>query len=221
MCLSGRNGLGDSKSLLRDAADTGDFALEERSKPGPSRGNGEWRMANVETEARYVNSLLCIRHSEFILRACCCSSARVARGCARNLSFPVVASQRYTLAAETSSRRANLATESPSCLRSRTTDLPVGRIFGIARAESPTGAGRLVAVRLRLLRTGAFRFALLETVDWSLVGMRFRRATGRGFFPAMAKAARLSACRRFFVSVLGAVCSSLAPSRSMPKMSPS
>ncbi len=159
--------------------------------------------------------------TDYPLRACCCSLAKAARGRASNFSRPVVASQRYTLAAETSSCRANLATERPSCLRTRATDLPVGRIFGVTLAESPAGAGPSVADSAGVLRTAASRFALLEALAWPLAGVRFRRAMGRGFLSDAGEAARLAACRCFFVSVIGAGCVLPATSRSMPKMSPS
>jgi hypothetical protein len=52
--------------LLRDAADTGDFALEKRSNPGPSRGNGECRMAKKrhDTSVRYCEFVILNSSSE-------------------------------------------------------------------------------------------------------------------------------------------------------------
>src|SRR5215813_6450268 len=62
---------------------------------------------------------------------CCCNVAKAFSRRACRLSGPCVTSQRYTVAGETPSCAANWATDSPCLLRSRATDLPVGRIFGV------------------------------------------------------------------------------------------
>ena len=144
--------------------------------------------------------------ADYFPRACFCSFASAARGRACSLSCPIVASQRYTLAAETPNRWANSAAESPSCLRSRATDLPVGRIFGAASLALPPRARPPGAPGGRFLRTAGFCPAFLETLDCPLVGTDLRRVPERGFFPVLAATARLSARPRFPGSAFGAGC---------------
>ena len=107
------------------------------------------------------------------------------------MSRPIVASQRYTLAAVTSNRWANSAADSLNCLRSLATDVPVGLIDGAAAALACVRL--LGAARSCFLRTADIRSVILKSVDWPAVGADLRRAAGRGFFRVPAEAARLPA----------------------------
>ena len=157
----------------------------------------------------------------YLLLTFCCNLAKAARARACSFSRPVVASHRYTLAADTFNCRANWATESPNRLRRRATDLPVGRVLGGALAGASADAWLLAATWAVCFRLTVFRFAFLETLGGFVIGVGSCRAAGRVFFSGLAEAVRLLERRRFVGSACGAGGPSPATSRSMPKISPS
>src|SRR5215831_4263065 len=143
---------------------------------------------------------------------CCCNVAKAFSRRACRLSGPCVTSQRYTVAGETPSCAANWATDSPCLLRSRATDLPVGRIFGVP-VLTLAAACNVVVVGCG---AGSQRLPLRAACGKRLAGRAaeavLRPGTVRAGCRVLVVATRLVARGCFFSGVCGAGCVSVSVS---------